>query len=485
MLWQWMESQRSHTRSPLLIPAASFVYLEASVVFSTIPILPATDRDILRKTVHDAAQPIHGSANDYDSLLVLIGAASVVLLGEASHGTAEFYRSRAQITQRLICEKGFAAIAVEADWPDAYRVNRFVQGDNTDADLAMSLSGFKRFPTWMWRNADVLKFLTWLRSYNDSLGQANRIGFYGLDLYSLHASMEHVLRYLDDVDPDAAHRARDRYACFTQFGDDPQRYGHAVRLGIRPSCEDEAVSQLVDLQRNSLFYSRMDGLAALDRFFDAEQNARVVKDAEQYYRAMFGDSVSSWNLRDRHMMETFVALYGHLSLRQTPAKLVIWAHNSHVGDARATAMGQSGEWNIGQLVRQRYGDDCRSIGFTTYTGTVTAASEWDGQTERMEVRPSRTDSYEALMHETGIPAFILNLEKGSLVADALREPMRERAIGVIYRPESELASHYFQASLSDQFDAVVHFDTTSAVEPLERIAKKTDREPAETFPSGL
>jgi len=459
--------------------------LEASVISSTIPIIPATDRDTLREAVRDAAQPITGSANDYDSLLALIGDASVVLLGEASHGTAEFYRSRAQITQRLICERGFVAVAIEADWPDAYRVNRFVQCDNTDADLAQSLSGFKRFPTWMWRNADVLKFLTWLRRYNDSLGQAERIGFYGLDLYSLHASMECVLRYLDNVDPDAAHRARDRYACFTQFGDDPQRYGYAVRMGLQQSCEDEAISQLIDLQRNSLLYSRMDGLAALDRFFDAEQNARVVKDAEEYYRAMFGDSVSSWNLRDRHMMETFVALYGHLSLRQTPAKLVIWAHNSHVGDARATAMGQSGEWNIGQLVRQRYGDDCRSIGFTTYTGTVTAASEWDGQTERMKVRPARTDSYEALMHETGIPAFILNLEKGSLVADALREPMRERAIGVIYRPESELASHYFQASLSDQFDAVVHFDTTSAVEPLERIAKKTDREPAETFPSGL
>ena len=445
---------------------------------------PATTSLIL-DTVRDAAQPLDGSANDYDSLLAFIGDATVVLLGEASHGTHEFYRSRARITERLICEKGFSAIAVEADWPDAYRVNRFVQGDNTDADASRALSGFKRFPTWMWRNADVLQFLTWLRVHNDSLLPAQRVGFYGLDLYSLHASMECVLRYLDDIDPDAAHRARDRYACFTQFGDDPQRYGYAAGLGLRPSCEEEAISQLIDLQRNSLVHSRMDGFAALDRFFDAEQNARVVKDAEEYYRAMFGDSVSSWNLRDQHMMETFVALSGHLGLRKTPAKMVVWAHNSHIGDARATAMGQAGEWNIGQLARQRYGDDCRSIGFTTYSGTVTAASEWDGPTRKIPVRPARADSYESLMHDIGIPAFTLNLQKRSRVADSLRSPMRERAIGVIYRPESELASHYFEASLSDQFDAIIHFDESCAVEPMELEAEKSYGEPAETFSSGI
>lgn len=445
---------------------------------------PATTCSIL-DTVREAAQPIEGSANDYDSLLAFIGDAKVVLLGEASHGTTEFYRSRAQITKRLICDKGFSAIAVEADWPDAYRVNRFVKGDNKDADASWALSGFKRFPTWMWRNAEVLQFLTWLRVHNDSLVPADRVGFYGLDLYSLHASMECVLRYLDNIDPDAARRARDRYACFTQFGDDPQRYGYAAGFGLRPSCEEEAISQLIDLQRNSLLHSRMDGFAALDRFFDAEQNARVVKDAEEYYRAMFGDSVASWNLRDQHMMETFVALSRHLGLRQAPAKMVVWAHNSHVGDVRATAMGQAGEWNIGQLARQRYGDDCRSIGFTTYSGTVTAASEWDGPTRTIPVRPARADSYESLMHDTEIPAFTLNLKKPSRVADSLRTPMRERAIGVIYRPESELASHYFKAALSDQFDAIIHFDESCAVEPIELEAKKSCGEPAETFPSGI
>lgn len=445
---------------------------------------PATTSSIL-DTVREAAQPIEGSANDYDSLLAFIGEAKVVLLGEASHGTSEFYRSRAQITKRLICEKGFSAIAVEADWPDAYRVNRFVKGDNEDADASRALSGFKRFPTWMWRNAEVLQFLTWLRVHNDSLVPTDRVGFYGLDIYSLHASMECVLRYLDNIDPDAAHRARDRYACFTQFGDDPQRYGYDARLGLRPSCEEEAISQLIDIQRNSLLHSRMDGFAALDRFFDAEQNARVVKDAEEYYRAMFGDSVSSWNLRDQHMMETFVALSGHLGLRQASAKMVVWAHNSHIGDARATAMGQAGEWNIGQLARQKYGDDCRSIGFTTYAGTVTAASEWDGPTRTIPVRPARADSYESLMHDTEIPAFTLNLKRRSRVADSLRNPMRERAIGVIYRPESELASHYFTAALSDQFDAVIHFDKSRAVEPMESETEKSYGEPAETFPSGI
>ena len=445
---------------------------------------PATTCSIL-DTVREAAQPIEGSANDYDSLLAFIGDAKVVLLGEASHGTTEFYRSRAQITKRLICDKGFSAIAVEADWPDAYRVNRFVKGDNKDADASWALSGFKRFPTWMWRNTEVLQFLTWLRVHNDSLVPADRVGFYGLDLYSLHASMECVLRYLDNIDPDAARRARARYACFTQFGDDPQRYGYAAGFGLRPSCEEEAISQLIDLQRNSLLHSRMDEFAALDRFFDAEQNARVVKDAEEYYRAMFGDSVASWNLRDQHMMETFVALSRHLGLRQAPAKMVVWAHNSHVGDARATAMGQAGEWNIGQLARQRYGDDCRSIGFTTYSGTVTAASEWDGPTRTIPVRPARADSYESLMHDTEIPAFTLNLKKPSRVADSLRTPMRERAIGVIYRPESELASHYFKAALSDQFDAIIHFDESCAVEPIELEAKKSCGEPAETFPSGI
>lgn len=445
----------------------------------------ASTLSIVTDLVREAAHPLTGSVADYDALLDSIGDARFVLLGEASHGTHEFYRERARITQRLILDKGFNAIAVEADWPDAYRVNCYVQGDNTDPDAVQALSGFKRFPAWMWRNADVLDFIGWLRTHNDSLDQAKRIGFYGLDLYSLHASMERVLRYLDEIDPDAAHRARLRYACFDNYGKDAQAYGYAAGLGLSASCENEAVSQLIDLQQSSLRYARMDGLGALGRFFDAEQNAHVVKDAEEYYRAMFRGSVSSWNLRDRHMAETFDALIDYLELQNPRAKMVIWAHNSHVGDARATQMGKSGEWNIGQLIREKHGRDCRNVGFTTYSGTVTAASEWDRPAERKRVQPARFDSYEGLFHQVGIPAFSLNLQPGSHVANGLGEPMLERAIGVVYRPESELASHYFQATLSDQFDAMIHFDETRAVEPLEPLSKQPLGEFDETFPSGI
>jgi erythromycin esterase-like protein len=444
---------------------------------STIPIVI----DLVR----EAAHPLTGASDDYDLLLEMIGNANFVLLGEASHGTHEFYRERARITQRLICDKGFNALAVEADWPDAYRVNRYVQGDNTDPDAVQALSGFRRFPTWMWRNADILDFIGWLRTHNDSLNQEKRVGFYGLDLYSLHASMECVLRYLDDIDPEAARRARLRYACFDNFGGDPQTYGYAAGLGLRPSCENEAISQLIDLQHSSLRYARVDGLPALERFFDAEQNARVVKDAEEYYRTMFQESVSSWNLRDQHMMETLEALAEHLDREYSDAKVVIWAHNSHVGDARATQMGHAGEWNIGQLVRERFGERCLNVGFTTYSGTVTASSGWDCPAERKQVRPARPDSYEGLFHQTGVPAFWLNLENRSPVMDGLRDPMLERAIGVVYLPASELTSHYFRASLSDQFDAIVHFDQTRAVEPLEPIGEPGSGEPAETFPSGI
>ena len=329
---------------------------------------------IVTDLVRDAARPLTGASTDYDNLLEFIGDASFVLLGEASHGTHEFYRQRAQITKRLIQEKGFTTVAVEADWPDAYRVNRYVRGQTTDADAVEALAGFVRFPAWMWRNADVLDFVGWLRSYNDSLADnATKTGFYGLDLYSLHASIEAVLNYLDKVDPEGAQRARRRYACFEHFGEDPQSYGYAAGLGLSHTCESEVISQLIDLQRRAADYARRDGRIAADDFFYAEQNARLVKNAEQYYRTMFRGRVSSWNLRDTHMAETLDSLVEHFALRKQKAKVVLWAHNSHLGDARATQMGRAGEWNVGQLVRQKYGRDCMLVGFTTYTGTVTAA----------------------------------------------------------------------------------------------------------------
>lgn len=441
---------------------------------------------LLTDVVREAAHPLTGEIDDYNPLLDLIGDASLVLIGEASHGTHEFYRERAQITKRLIKEKGFTAVAVEADWPDAYRVNRYIRGVGSDLDAVEALSGFKRFPSWMWRNADVLDFVGWLRTYNDDLPEsAKNVGFYGLDLYSLHTSIEAVLDYLDRIDPEAARRARARYACFDHFDKDEQAYGYATGFGLSESCEDEVVSQLLELYQNSTEYARRDGRFTPDDHFYATQNARLVMNAELYYRSMFRGRISSWNLRDAHMVETLESLQTFLGTQSSRPKIVVWEHNSHLGDARATHMGQEGEWNVGQLVRERHGDDARLIGFTTYDGTVTAASNWDAPAERKRVRPALGNSYEALFHKVGIPRFLLTFRNTDHAAAALREPFLERAIGVIYRPETERASHYFQARLSAQFDAVLHFDETRAVEPLERSSEWETGEVPETFPTGI
>ena len=440
-----------------------------------------------RSLVRSAAHPLReGEISDYDPLLDLIGDARFVLLGEASHGTHEFYRERAQITKRLITEAGFSAVAVEADFPDANRINRFVRGMSDDIDAVDSLGGFKRFPAWMWRNADVLDFVGWLRAHNDDQRDAqSKAGFYGLDLYSLNSSMDAVLSYLDKVDPAAAKRARERYACFDSFGGDSQRYGLETARGHGYSCEDAVVSQFVEIYSRSAELARLDGRVAADDFFIAEQNARLVKNAEQYYRTMYRSDVSSWNLRDSHMVETLVELDRHLTHKGKPPKIVVWEHNSHLGDARATAMGHRGEWNVGQLVRQRFAGEAVLVGFTTYHGTVTASSDWGGSAERKRVRPALQGSFEALFHEVGLSRFLLMFREESEWKAALRKPLLERAIGVIYRPETERLSHYFHARLSDQFDAVIHFDETRAVEPLERTSTWEAGEAPETFPSGV
>ena len=440
----------------------------------------------LSRQLEAVAHPLTGAPADYEPLLALIGHAHFVLLGEASHGTHEFYRERAQITKRLIQEKGFTAVAVEADWPGAYRVNRYVRGVSDDTESVEALANFKRFPTWMWRNADVLDFVGWLRSYNDTRASGDTpVGFYGLDLYSLHASIVAVLGYLDKVDPEAARRARYRYGCFEHFGEDTQAYGYAASIGLSKSCEDQVVSQLTELQRRAAQYAGRDGRVAPDEFFYAEQNARLVKNAEEYYRSMFRGRVSSWNLRDCHMAETLAALATHLQGQRQRAKIVVWEHNSHLGDARATEMGQAGELNVGQLVRERYGQDAVLIGFSTYSGTVTAATEWGGPAERKRVRPALSDSYEALFHELDLGRFLVVLRDGGAAITSLRQPRLERAIGVIYRPETERLSHYFSVRLPEQFDAVLHCDETRAVEPLERTATWEKGEAPETFPSGL
>jgi erythromycin esterase-like protein len=426
--------------------------------------------------------PLTGDAGDYDALLHVIGQARLVLLGEASHGTHEFYRERARITRRLIEEKGFTIVAAEADWPDAYRVNRFVRGVGHDTAAIDALADFRRFPAWMWRNADVLDFVDWLRQHNDQAGGDAAAGFYGLDLYSLAASTEAVLAYLERVDPEAAARARRRYACLDHADEEgAQAYGHGATLGLRRSCEDEVVAQLRELRRHAADYAERDGRVAADDFFAAEQNARVVKNAEQYYRTMFGGREDSWNVRDRHMAETLEGLLAYFDRRGAPAKAVVWAHNSHLGDARATSMAARGELNLGQLVRERHGRNAVAVGFTTHHGTVTAASDWGAPAERKRVRAALPGSYEALFHETARDRFLLPLGADD-ISEMLAGPRLQRAIGVIYLPRTERVSHYFDARLPAQFDAVIHIDETRAVVPLERTASWDAGEFPETYP---
>jgi len=432
--------------------------------------------------LRSAAHVLRDVEADYRPLLDRVGDARFVLLGEGSHGTHDFYHARAEITKRLIIEKGFTAVAVEADWPDAYRVNRYVHGEGDDRDANAALAGFERFPTWMWRNTVVLDFVEWLRDENSSRNDRGKTGFFGLDLYSLFSSMRTVVDYLERVDPDAARRARYRYSCFEHFGEDSQAYGYAASFNLTRSCEDEAVNQLVELDRRAMEYlSRSGG----DDYFDAEQNARLVKNAEEYYRSMFRGRQSSWNLRDTHMVETVNALVAHYERHGRTPKIVIWTHNSHLGDARATEMGTRGELNVGQLIRQKYGDKAVLVGFTTYTGTVTAAQDWDDPGEQRRVRPALPDSYELGFHEAGMPCFFLDFRGDASKTELMNSPHLERAIGVVYRPETERVSHYFLADMRRQFDAVFHFDETRALEPLEKPERWHEIEPPETFPSGI
>ena len=430
-----------------------------------------------------AVRPLTGALDDYDLLLERIGDRPLVLIGEASHGTHEFYRERAVLTKRLIVEKGFDAVAVEADWPDAYRVNRYVRGESADTDAEEALRGFERFPTWMWRNADVLDFVGWLRAHNDAVGPEDRkVGFYGLDLYSLHASMEAVLAYLSASTPGPPSGLAAATPASTtrtpRTTDTPRSSGCGVPARTRRSRSSSSSAD-----PPSAIPIETDAQAA-DDFFFAEQNARLVQNAEEYYRGMFRGRVLSWNLRDRHMVEILEALLGHLSTARKPARIVVWAHNSHLGDARSTEMGLQGEWNVGQLARERHGSLVYSLGFSTYEGTVTAASEWHGPTQRKVVRPALEESYEAWFHRTDLPRFFLPLGPDDAVS-SLNDPRLERAIGVIYLPESERSSHYFHASLPAQFDGLIHIDHTRAVEPLEKGAIWTRGEVPETYPTGV
>jgi protein-L-isoaspartate(D-aspartate) O-methyltransferase len=436
---------------------------------------PTSGDDLLVRRLADAAEPFRSiETADLNPLMERIGSARVVLLGEATHGTSEFYRMRARITQDLIVKKSFRFIAIEGDWPDAARVDHYVRHFNYPPS---EWTAFARFPTWMWRNTEVRGFVDWLRKHNGTVARKNRVAFHGLDLYSLYDSIRAVLAYLDDVDPETATIARERYACLTPWQRDPATYGHAALSGKYPTCEADVVRNLTDLLAKRRKYAEYDG----NRFLDAAQNARLVANAERYYRIMYYGSRASWNLRDTHMFETLENL---LNFHGPDSKAVIWAHNSHVGNSEATEMAARGEYNVGHLCRRMFGAQAYLIGFGTYGGSVAAASEWDGPMEVKQVRPSQPGSYEHLCHATGHAHFLLGLRgKGDLCGpQALGRERLERAIGVIYRPETELASHYFRADLPRQFDEYVWFDDTRAITPLDTAELKGL---PDTYPFGI
>ena len=412
-----------------------------------------------------------------DNLLERIGDSRLVLLGEASHGTAEFYEMRARITRELVEKKGFNIIAVEADWPDAAHIDHYIHGSMPDPLLESK--PFSRFPTWMWANRSVLEFIHWLKAHNGKIDAPEKqTGFYGLDLYSMYSSMEVVLNYLEKVDPATAEVARLRYGCLMPWADDPAMYAQVTVTKQYRECEEDVLATLQNLLKKRVDYSRVDG----ERFFNAEQNARLVANAERYYRTMYYAENNSWNQRDRHMFETLQSV---LEFRGPASKAVVWEHNSHIGDARATQMSARGEFNIGQLVRQEYGNDnAYLIGFGTDHGTVAAASEWGGPMEVKQVQPAHIDSYERVCHEVHSDNFLLPLRNPAqeITREKLLAERLERAIGVIYKPETELQSHYFYASLPRQFDEYIWFDETRAVEPLTR---ETMKGMPDTFPFGL
>lgn len=434
-----------------------------------------TPDEALARQIAGAAEPFDSiEGGDLGPLLGRIGDARIVLLGEATHGTSEFYRMRERITRALITEKGFNIIGIEGDWPDAARIDNYARHLEYPPT---EWTAFARFPTWMWRNDEVRVFVDWLREHNGSVRASARVAFHGLDLYSLYNSIRSVLRYLEDVDPEAARIARQRYGCLTPWQADPATYGHAALTGSYRTCEKEVLAMLQDLLHKQRDYAERDG----ERFLDAVQNARLVANAERYYRTMYYGSRASWNLRDNHMFETLKTLLAYYG---RDSRAVVWAHNSHVGDAAATEMSARGEINIGHLCRTEFGDRAYIVGFGTHGGTVAAASDWDGEMEIKEVRPSRPESYEGLCHASGVPRFMLPLRDppSDGLRQALMKPRLQRAIGVVYRPETELASHYFQAVLPRQFDDYIWFDESRAVTPLE--TAQLEGLP-DTYPFGL
>ena len=442
--------------------------------------------------IGEVPEAIARIARPLDELVELVGDARLVLIGGASHGTHEFYELRAALTRKLIADRGFTAVVVEADWPDALRVDRYVRGHGDDDTAAAALEGFDRFPRWMWRNTEVAEFVEWLHAHDARRPPEARVGFYGMDLFSMRASSAAVLAYLEDVEPEAADRWREHHARFDHAATDAQPHGLPPRdppdLGLDPRSVDEVVAQLVARQARAA--ARSGRSPSGEAWFEAMQHARIARNAEQYYRTMFVGRTEAWNLRDTHMADTIDMLARHLGTPAAPARLVVWAHNAHVGDARASELRDEGQLTVGQLLRQRHPEQVALIGLTTDRGTVECAHDWDEPGLRERVRPSLPGSWEELFHEAGVLRF-------AMTSAALKQVVGERAqrlhrtIGVVYRPSTERRSHYFHTRIADQYDVIVHLDETHAVHPLDRPAPAPpptptpDHEPPETFPTGM
>lgn len=439
----------------------------------------------LIETIKDQAYPLQGIKSDFDQLLDRARDADIVLLGESTHGTSEFYELRAEISKRLIEEANFSAIALEGDWPDIYRVNRYIQNDGSDSSVLTALDDLQKFPSWIWRNKEFAGFLDWLHHHNLSKTMGIKVGVYGLDLYSLYGSMAAVLNYLHRVDPAAAEAARAHYSEFPSFGDGGNSYSFADLVEVPNSCIEGAIKEVSEIQRNRYTNLKQRGLLPIDAQFSAEQNAQIIARAEEYYRQLFISKNSEWNLRETHMCGTLYRILKHLELSQKARpKIIVWAHNAHIGDARNHEMLRRQELSMGQMLRENPSIKTISIGFTTSTGTVAAASYWQGEVTMRALPAPHPESIEAAFSATGLDRFILFFEHPKTAWYPLCEEMLERSIGAIYIPEIEGSRYYARARLALQFDGVLHVDYSKAVTPLESVFRSSKELP-ETFPSGL
>lgn len=415
-----------------------------------------------------------GGVRDLDPLMERIGDARYVLLGEASHGTSDYYAWRARLTQRLIREKNFSFVAVEGDWPDCYRLNRYIKGYEDAGDNAYEvLHNFQRWPTWLWANWEVVALTEWLHAYNANRPRPDRVGFYGLDVYSLWESLQAILEYLQEHEPAALAQARQAYLCFEPYRDNAQSYAWDTAL-VPTSCEDEVVELLTAVRRDVRHF-----LDDPEELFNAEQNAEVLVNAERYYRTMLRGGPASWNIRDTHMTDTLDRLTEY---HGADAKAIVWEHNTHVGDARATDMVDAGMVNVGQLVRERHGDEVVLVGIGSHHGDVIAGDEWGAPMQQMSVPPARASSWEDILHRAGRDDMLLLSDELADNASTIA-PRGHRAIGVVYHPGREQFSNYVPTVLPKRYDAFLFIDETTSLHPMHLQPQETA--PPETYPWGV